>query len=66
MAFLDHDVADVGGVDRFDAPLTKRFVDRARNQPVCYVVKNLVAEALANHLRRDLTGAEPRHPAALL
>ena len=65
LAFFDHHVADVRRVDRFDAALAQRFVDRARNQPVRHVVENLVAEALAHDLRRHLAGPEPGHPRRL-
>ena len=34
LAFLDRHVADVGRVDRLDAPLAQRLVDRRRNEVV--------------------------------
>ena len=54
--FPDDDVADVRGVDRLDAALAERFVDRARNQAVRHVVQDLIAEALLD----DLGGNLPR------
>ena len=53
------DVADVGRVHRLDAALAQRLVDRARDQIVRDVVKDLLAEALLDDVGRRLARAEP-------
>jgi hypothetical protein len=58
LPFLDDDVLDVRRVDRLDAALAERLVDGARDQPVCHIVQDLVAKALAHDLRGDLPGPE--------
>ena len=59
LALLDLHVADVGRVDRLDAPLAQRFVDRARNEVVGDVVQDLLLEALLDDTGRRLAGPEP-------
>jgi hypothetical protein len=58
LAFLDDDVADVGGIDRLDTFLAQGLVDRPGDQAVGDVVQDLVAEALPDDLRRHLAGPE--------
>ncbi len=62
LAFLDHDVADIGSVDRLDAAFAQRLVDGTGDEAVCHVVQNLIAEALPDHLRWHLAGPEARNP----
>jgi hypothetical protein len=64
LSFLDADVADVGRVDRLQSFLAQRIVDGARNQIVRDVVQDLVLEALLDHARRRLAGAEAGHARA--
>src|SRR5207249_12156780 len=49
-------------IDRFHSALAQSLVDRARNQPMRDIVKNLIAKALAHDLRRDFSRTKPRHP----
>ena len=65
LALFDDDVLDVGRVDRLDAALAQRLVDRARNQAVRDVVEDLVAKALAHDLGRHLAGPEAGNPRRL-
>ena len=66
LAFLDDDVANVGRVDGLDAAFAQGLVHRTRDETVCDVVENLIAEPLAHHLRRHLAGTEPGILAARL
>src|SRR5262249_366900 len=59
LALFDVHVADIGRVDRLDAALAQRIVDRARNQIVDDVVENLILVALLDDARRRLARAEP-------
>ena len=58
LAFLDRDVADVGRVDRLDAALAQRLVDRARDEIVRDVVEDLILEALLDDAGRRLARPE--------
>ena len=60
LPFLDRHVAHVGRVDRLEPLLAQRIVDRARNQIVRDVVKDLILEALLDDARRGLAGPEAR------
>ena len=55
------DVLHVGRVDRLEAALAQRLVDRAGNQIVRDVVENLLAETLLDERRRDLALPEARN-----
>ena len=59
LAFLERHVPDVGRVDRLEAALAQRLVDRARNQIVRDVVEDLILEALLDDARRRLARPEP-------
>src|SRR4029079_12910620 len=65
LAFLDEHVADVRSVYRLDAPLAQRVVHGARDQVVRDVMEDLIAEALADDLRRHLAGTKARDPRGL-
>ena len=62
LALFDDDVADVGRVDRLDATFAQRLVDGARDEAVCHIVQDLIAEALPHDLRWHLARPEPRDP----
>jgi hypothetical protein len=58
LAFLEDQVLDVGRRDRLDAFFDERVADGFRNQVLGDVLHDLRLEALADHVRRDLAGAE--------
>ncbi len=62
LPLLDRHVADVRRVDRLDAALAQRVVDRARDEVVRDVVQDLVLEALLDDPRRRLARPEAGDP----
>ena len=57
---LDHDVADVGRVDRLEVALAQALVERLRHQVVGHVVQDIVLEPLPDDARRHFARAEAR------
>ena len=58
LAFFEDEVLDVGRFDRLDTLFDERVADRLRHQVLGDVLHDLGLEALADHVGRDLAGAE--------
>ena len=58
LAFFEDEVLDVRRVDRLDAFFDERVADGLRHEVLGDVLHDLRLEALADHVRRDLAGAE--------
>ena len=58
LPFVERHILHVGRVDRLEAALAQRLVDRARDEVVRDVVENLLAESLLDEGRRHLALAE--------
>ncbi len=58
LAFFEDEVLDVGRLDRLDALFDERVADGLRDQVLGDVLHDLRLEALADHVGRDLAGAE--------
>jgi hypothetical protein len=61
LTFFNRDVTDIRCVDRLHPLLTQRVVDRAWDEVVGDVMEDLVLEALLDHTRGRLAGAESRN-----